>query len=239
MIKHINNYILSIIIYATATPVFVLCFFLFLLLNIFNKSLTYKAIKIISKIMLYSFGIRTNIYGCFPKKKQYIVMMNHSSFLDMFLYPLVVRGKWTGITAKENFKYPLLSTVLKKMNAIPIKRTNKIGAIKTIKIAEQKIKQGYHIGIMPEGARTLHGRLLPFKKGGFHMALNTNTPILPIGVSGAYSAKPRNRWWIVPGSVTIQIGKPINVDEFNKDNIDSLIQLVKNNISRLSSEKNQ
>ena len=237
MIKHINNYILSITIYATAAPVFVLCFFLFLLLNIFNKSLTYKAIKIISKIMLYSFGIRTNIYGCFPKNTQYIVMMNHSSFLDMFLYPLIVSGKWTGITAKENFKYPLLSTVLKKMNAIPIKRTNKIGAIKTIKIAEEKIKEGYHIGIMPEGARTLDGRLLPFKKGGFHMALNTKTPILPIGVSGAFMAKPRNRWWIRPGNVIMKIGQPIEVDKFNKNNIDSLIQTVKNKIIDLSSDR--
>ena len=216
MIKSINNYILSIIIYVIATPIFVMCFLWFLFLNIFNKKFSYKAIKIISIIMLYSFGIRTKIHGFFPKKTQYIVMMNHSSFLDMFLYPLIVSGKWTGITAKENFKYPLLSTVLKKMNAIPIKRTNKIGAIKTIKIAEEKIKRGYHIGIMPEGARTLDGHLLPFKKGGFHMALNTKTPILPIGVSGAFMAKPRNRWWIRPGNVIIKIGQPIEVDKFNK-----------------------
>ena len=237
MIKSINNYILSIFIYIAATPIFMVCFLLFLLLNMLNKRLSYKAIKFISKIMLYSFGIRTKIYGVFPKKTQYIVMMNHSSFLDMFLYPLVVSGRWTGITAKENFKYPLLSTVLKKMNAIPIKRTNKIGAIKTIKVAEEKIKEGYHIGIMPEGARTLDGRLLPFKKGGFHMALNTKTPILPIGVSGAFAAKPRNRWWIRPGNVIIKIGQPVEVEKFNKNNIDLFIQTVKSQIIYLSSDK--
>ena len=86
-------------------------------------------------------GMSIKINGFFPDKKQYIVMMNHTSFIDMFLYPLIMRGKWTGITSSENFKYPLLSIILKKMDAIPIKKTNKIGAIKTIQIAENKLEQ--------------------------------------------------------------------------------------------------
>ena len=44
-------------------------------------------------------------------------------------------------------------------------------------------------------ARTLDGKMLELKKGGFHMAINTKAPILPIGVKGAFAAKPRNRWW--------------------------------------------
>ena len=90
---------------------------------------------------------------------------------------------------------------------------------------------------MPEGARTLDGRLLPFKKGGFHMALNTKTPILPIGISGAFAAKPRNRWWIRPGNVIIKIGQPVEVEKFNKNNIDLFIQTVKSQIIYLSSDK--
>jgi 1-acyl-sn-glycerol-3-phosphate acyltransferase len=186
--------------------------------------------------MMFSMGVYPKIHGYFPKNKQYIVMMNHSSFLDMFIYPLVLQGKWTGITASENFKYPILSLLLKKIDAIPIKRTNKIGAIKTIQIAEQKLMSGYHIGIMPEGERTLNGKMLPFKKGGFHMALNTKTPILPVGVSGAFNAKPKNRWWIKPGNINVSIGDPISVSHLNKHDINSLIQLVENKIKKLSGE---
>ena len=234
MIKSIKNMIISIFIYMVAFPMFLICSLLILIINMLNKNLTHKALQGFSKIMMLSMGIYPKIHGTFPKDRQYIVMMNHSSFLDMFIYPLILKGKWTGITASENFNYPILSHILKKMDAIPIKKTNKLGAIKTIQIAEKKLMSGYHIGIMPEGERTLNGGTLPFKKGGFFMALNTNTPILPVGVSGAFNAKPKNRWWIKPGQINVTIGTPIQVTKFSENNIELLIQIVENEIIQLS-----
>ena len=234
MINQINNFCISIIIYCVATPVFIISSILLLLINIFNKNLTFISLRFFSKIILFLMGMSIKINGFFPDKKQYIVMMNHTSFIDMFLYPLIMRGKWTGITSSENFKYPLLSIILKKMDAIPIKKTNKIGAIKTIQIAENKISEGFHIGIMPEGARTLDGKMLELKKGGFHMAINTKAPILPIGVKGAFAAKPRNRWWIMPSKITINIGKPISVKSLTTKDIDFLLKKVKAELQFLS-----
>ena len=241
MIKSIKNMIISIFIYMVAFPMFLICSLLILIINMLNKNLTHKALQGFSKIMMFSMGIYPKIHGTFPKDRQYIVMMNHSSFLDMFIYPLILKGKWTGITAAENFNYPILSHILKKMDAIPIKKTNKLGAIKTIQIAEKKLMSGYHIGFSPEGERTLNGRTLPFKKGGFFMALNTNTPILPVGVSGAFNAKPKNRWWIKPGQINVTIGTPIQITKFNENNIELLIQIVENEIIQLSGKnfKNQ
>ena len=65
--------------------------------------------------------------------------------------------------------------------------------IKGIKKAEEVIKEGYHIGIHPEGTRTLHGKMNPLKKGGFHMAINTKVKILPIIIRGLYDIKPKTR----------------------------------------------
>ena len=239
MIKSIKNMIISIFIYMVAFPMFLICSLLILIINMLNKNLTHKALQGFSKIMMFSMGIYPKIHGTFPKDRQYIVMMNHSSFLDMFIYPLILKGKWTGITASENFNYPILSHILKKMDAIPIKKTNKLGAIKTIQIAEKKLMSGYHIGIMPEGERTLNGRTLPFKKGGFFMALNTNTPILPVGVSGAFNAKPKNRWWIKPGKITISIGEIINSQNYNDLGVEGLKTLVEEKLKMLSGESSK
>ncbi len=69
------------------------------------------------------------------------------------------------------------------------------------------------------------------------MALNTNTPILPVGVSGAFNAKPKNRWWIKPGQINVTIGAPIQVTKFDENNIELLIQIVENEIKKLSREE--
>ena len=126
------------------------------------------------------------------------------------------------------------SRMLKRFNAVPIERKNKLKAIKSIKEAENIIKNlGYHIVIFPEGTRTLDGNLQQFKKGGFHMALNTKTPILPMVVKGGFELKPKNRWYIKPGTVSIEVGKPISVDKFSTQNIDELVTQTHNEFKRL------
>jgi 1-acyl-sn-glycerol-3-phosphate acyltransferase len=176
------------------------------------------------------------IVGSFPKNGTFIIMMNHSSFLDIFLFPLFMQGIWSGVTAQENFKYPILSTILKRLNAISIDRTNKKMAIQSIYLAEQAINTGYHIGIYPEGSRTITGRMGPLKKGGFHMAINTQTPILPVGISGVFSVKPKNRWWMKPGPIVINIGKPICVNKESSGNINNLVKRVELKLKFLSGE---
>ena len=111
---------------------------------------------------------------------------------------------------------------MRRLHAIPIYRFNHTKALDAIKVAEKKIQKGYHIAIFPEGTRTIDGRLNPFKKGGFHMAINTNTKILPVIVKGLYQIKPKNRWTIHPGVATMIIPEePINV---TGKSVDELIE---------------
>ena len=220
----------SIIFYLIAGPVFVLSSIVLLFIGLFYLPLFYSLSKFFCRLILLSFGAIIKISGSFPKKGTFIIMMNHSSFLDIFLFPLIVNGRWSGITAIENFKYPILSLLLHRVNAIPIERDNIKSAINSISMAEAVLQKDIHIGILPEGSRTTNGTMLPFKKGPFHMAINTKTPILPIGVSGAFSCKPKNRWWIKPGLIAMKIGSPIHVDKYSSKNLDSLMAMVKNEI---------
>jgi len=188
---------------------------------IFFPSLLYKYARFLSKGIFWCFNIKREIIGEFPDDGPYILMHNHTSFLDLFFLPTVIKGKYTGVVAAKNFKIPLIGSILHRLNAIPIHRFNHAKAIDAIKVAEQKIQDGYHIAIFPEGTRTIDGKLQKFKKGGFHMAFNTKTKILPVVIKGLYEIKPKTRWTIYPGVATMVILDPLDV---SKKSVDDLME---------------
>ena len=94
--------------------------------------------------------------------------------------------------------------------------------------------RGIHIGILPEGTRTIDGNIGTLKKGGFHMAINTGTPIIPVGVSGAFNFKPKNRWWFRPGPISINIGDTISPNIYSDLGVDGLKNMVARSLNKLS-----
>ena len=214
------NILYSIYLYLQAF--FFLIFFgpIIILIAFLAPNYLHRSGKLFCKGIFKCFRVPYKIVGEFPDKGPYILMHNHSSFLDLFFLPIVIKGKYTGIVAQKNFNIPLIGLILKKFNSIPIQRQGAIKqAINSIKIAEKRIKDGYHVAIFPEGTRTLTGKLSKFKKGGFHMAINTKTKILPIIVKGLYNVKPRHRWTISPGKATMIIKKPIDISNKTVDEL--------------------
>ena len=80
----------------------------------------YKLVNFCSRFMMSALLVVPTIKGEFPSDGTYIIMMNHSSFLDVFLFPLIPRGAYTGITAVENFQYPIFSLLIGRLKAIRI-----------------------------------------------------------------------------------------------------------------------
>lgn len=231
--------ILSIISYILFIPTFVLSAIMLIIISVISLPLFYMVDKFFCRIIMATFFVWPEVRGAFPKDGTYIIMMNHSSFLDVFIFPLIPRGHYTGVSATKNFKIPVFSTLIRRIQAIPIERKNLKAAIESIKKAEKVLKQNIHIGILPEGTRTLNGSLGPLKKGGFHMAINTETSIIPVGVSGAFDFKPKNRWWFRPGPITINIGRAISPSIYSKLGIDGLINKVGQSIKTLSEGINE
>ncbi len=231
--------ILSIIIYCIWGAFFLLTGLIVLLCAFLYKPLVYPLIRIMAYMNLYFLGAFPRVSGHRPTDTPYIIMYNHSSFIDIFFLPIVAPGPFTGIVAKKNLKIPVFSWILKKFEAIPIQRSNKSNAISGIEHAEKVLDRGISVGILPEGSRTLDGKMLPLKKGGFHMALNSNCNILPVGINGAFLYKPKNRWFLMPRAVEINIGTPINTSDFNIDSLDDFIMTVEKKIKELSGEYNE
>ena len=231
--------LLSLVLYLSGLVTFIFIAFILIFSGFIFLPLFYGSVKICCRLMMSSLLLWPKIKGEFPADGTYIIMMNHSSFLDVFIFPLIPKGAWTGITATKNFKIPIFSSIIKRIQAIPIDRKNRLSAFESIKKAEDVLKQGIHIGILPEGTRTLDGKMKELKKGGFHMAINTNTAIVPVGVSGAYNFKPKDRWWMKPGPISITIGSPTNVSEYSDLGVDGLKNAVEKTIKELLGESHE
>ena len=218
--KNLFQVLNSIFVYLRTLFVLVILGPPVIIIMILVPEYSYKAASVFSYIIFKSLGVRYKISGDFPDNGPYVIMHNHSSFLDIFFLPFVIKGKYTGIIAAKNFKIPIIGLMMRSMKGIPIHRKNIIHSRKSIEIAQERIKEGYHIAIFPEGTRTTTGKLSQLKKGGFHMAINSKVKILPIIIKGLYDIKPKTRWTINNSIEAIMIiEKPINTIDQSVDNL--------------------
>ncbi len=226
--------IISAIIYLIMAIPLALIGILFVLSVILLPSKMNTYGRLTSICVLKCLFVKVRINGDIPKDRSMILMYNHSCFIDPFLFAYSSPGKTTGITAIENYKLPVFGWMLKKWNAIPIDRRNIEAAKQSIAKGEQAFKDGYNVIILPEGTRTTSGKIKKFKKGGFHMAMNTKAPILPIGSKGAFSFKPKNRWYIKPGLVELNVGKIIEPDKYEELGVNGLVKEVREQMQKLT-----
>ena len=205
---------------------------------IFSHKYLYPTLPFLTRIQLFLLGAWIRVKNKIPNNQTYIVMMNHASFADVFFSIQPLKGKYTAILASFNFKIPIWGTMLRFFKAIPVYRKDKIKAIQAIKHAETIIKDlKYHVVIFPEGTRTTDGKLQKFKKGGFHMAINSQVPIIPIAVKGGFNYKPKTRWYIKPSIIDIEVGNPIDVSKYTVNDIDSLIDDTRKEFLKLLNEQ--
>jgi 1-acyl-sn-glycerol-3-phosphate acyltransferase len=181
-------------------------------------------------------GIRVSLDGMENlSEPPYIFMCNHQSALDIFalLSSLTLPFKW--IAKKELFFVPFLGWALKMGKNIAIDRKNPRKALRSMQEAARRIKEGANIVIFPEGTWSRDGVLLPFKKGGFSLALRTGTPIVPIGIAGTGQLQPEGCY--VPkgkGKIHIRVGAPVRVIEKGKPSKTQLMLEVRESIEKLT-----
>ena len=185
--------------------------------------------------MLLSGGQWLKIEGEVPDKNQqpYLYLFNHESLMDPFMLGGAVKHYITAVGAEYQFSYPIWGTLAKHHGVIPIKRDNLKKAIHSLDKVEEAISKGKSFLISPEGTRTISGELGKFKKGPFHVALNTGVTIVPTALIGAYKAKKKTDWRLQPGILKVRFGEPLMKKEYEGLKIEQLKDLVKERIKIL------
>lgn len=193
-----------------------------------------KSILFVSNVKVHVTGT-ANING----EQSYIFMANHQSNFDILALfaGLPVQFRW--LAKAELFKIPIFAQGMKGCGYISIDRSNRESAFQSIREAAQKIKNGASVMIFPEGTRSPDGELLPFKKGGFVLAMGSGVPVVPMVITGSLSIMPKKRLRIKSGRIHLDILPPIDISALGIANKDQLIGLVRQQMLEKLTEKEQ
>ncbi len=161
-------------------------------------------------------GVRVQAVGLdkLDSARTYIFMSNHVSNLDPpITIPLIPR-RTSVMVKKELFSYPILGRAMRMGSLVPVDRGNRDAGIESVRVSKQVVQQGLNMTIYVEGHRSFDGKLLPFKKGPFYLAMECGVPVVPVTISGTHDVMPKGRFAIKPGVVTVIFHAPIEPKDF-------------------------
>jgi len=192
------------------------------------------SLKLLFKIMFIKVRVEGNTD--IDSSKTYLLMSNHVSLFDVPLLKAYIPIYFKGVEAHHQFKWPFYGWLITRLEAIPIERDNIYSSMRSIKKVNKLLDKGTSIAILPEGTRTLTGKMQPFKKMPFMLAKKAGVDIIPIGLSGLFKLKPKGSWHITPSTITINFGDPITSEVVNALSLEELRDLVYENIKSLVTE---
>jgi 1-acyl-sn-glycerol-3-phosphate acyltransferase len=183
-------------------------------------------------------GIKVHVAGAehIPVGRAAVYCANHQSNVDPPILFDRLHPRMHIVYKAEINAIPLLARAFRHGGFVPIERRNKEAAMRSLEAGARSIRSGNSFLIFPEGTRSTTADLLPFKKGGFLMALKAQAPIVPVAVSGGTDAMRRGSKIIRPATVSIRVGRPIETAGMEMNDRDVLIARVHERIEALLAE---
>jgi 1-acyl-sn-glycerol-3-phosphate acyltransferase len=173
-------------------------------------------------------GIRYRISGRERIPPRAVVFCsNHESNVDPPVLFQALHKRLHILFKAELNKLPILGIVMRAGGFVPVERDRREASMASIEVAAESIRQGNSFLIFPEGTRSRTEELLPFKKGGFIMAIKAQAPIVPVAVSGGREAMRKGSWIVRPVMVDVRIGEPVETAGRSLDDRDELIETVR------------
>ena len=151
-------------------------------------------------------GVRVETVGLdqFEHSRSYIFMTNHVSNLDPPIQIPLIPRRTSVMVKKELFKVPILGRAMRMGSLVPVDRGNRDAGIEAVRAAKSVVvEQGVNMTIYVEGRRSFDGKVLPFKKGPFYLAMECGVPVIPVTIVGTHCAMPKARFSIKPGRVKV------------------------------------
>jgi 1-acyl-sn-glycerol-3-phosphate acyltransferase len=181
-----------------------------------NVNALYSIATRLGRLGVLLVGVKIQIRGLehLQPGRNYIFMSNHVSNLDPPILIPSIPGRCSVLVKKELFRVPVFGTGMRLGHLVPVDRGDQEAAIKSVQAAIKVLREGLHMVIFPEGTRSCDGRLLPFKKGPFYLAMEAGMPVVPVTMLGTYESWPKTRFALRPGTATLVFHPPIDPRDY-------------------------
>ncbi len=205
------------------------------IVGIFNpySGWTNGIIRTWARVILWVSGVKVRVKGLnnIDPARNYIYMPNHQSAFDILACVVAIPGTVRFIAKKELFRIPVFAQGMRAVGMIPIDRGNSAEARATLQKALNRIKDGVSVIIFPEGTRSRDGKIRPFKKGGFIMAIQGRIPIVPTVIKGSFDILKKKSLKIGHGVIEVRFLPPVDTSEWKFEDRNILLQQVHKQIS--------
>ena len=193
------------------------------------------------RLGLTAAGIRYRVVGQerVDRERATVYCVNHASNIEppvVYMALAAAQPRLRILYKAEIHKIPLLSTVFDIAGFVPIQRRSREQSRVAIDAAAAALRAGNSFLVFPEGTRSRSGELLPFKKGGFVMAIRGRAQIVPLVILGTHKAMRKGSPIIRPVTISVRIGEPVQPAEFGLDRRDELIAETRSRMEALIAE---
>jgi 1-acyl-sn-glycerol-3-phosphate acyltransferase len=193
-----------------------------------GSDVTMRMGRMWSRIMLAAVGARVRYEGLErgTSRLPCIYISNHQSNVDIWALISVLPPATRFVAKQSLFRVPALGWAMAASGFIPIDRRNRGRAIRSLRAAGERIRDGRPVVLFAEGTRSKSGLLGDFKKGPFHLAVQAGVPVIPIAISGSGKVLPPRSLWVRPGPVVVRFLSSIDVSPFQPDDPRGLLEAV-------------
>jgi len=177
-----------------------------------------------SRLLLAANGVRVMAEGLehVDPDGSYVFVANHTSIVDIWALLVALPNSFRYVAKRELSRVPVFGRAMSSAGNIFIDRGNLVASFSSYDAAAAMLSDGRSAMVFAEGTRSLDGRLLPFKKGPFVLAIRAGVPLVPICIRGAFERTPKGVLSVRPGEVVVRVGEPIDTRAMTYEDRDAL-----------------